>query len=184
MSINKVIYRFEKFFNTMELVAILVSLFMAFGFQFILNELPCPLCLLQRVGFLFMAYGLLLNLRFGLRPSHYAITLISALYTSFVALRQVALHIVPGSGVYGSAIFGIHLYTWSFIASMLVVVATCMMLGVDRQYQKPSPLNMRLPLLTNVLFGVLVFLIVANIGSVVMECGLAVCPDNPVGYVL
>ncbi len=39
----------------------------AYIFQFVLHELPCPLCLLQRIGMLGAAFGLLLNVRFGLR---------------------------------------------------------------------------------------------------------------------
>lgn len=172
----------ENVFNIIELMGIVVMLLLAFVFQVVLNELPCPLCLLQRVGFLGVALGFLLNLRFGLRPSHYAIVLISALYTSFVALRQVALHVVPGTGVYGNAVFGLHLYTWCFVISMLVVVVTTFMLAVDRQYQRPHPANIRWRYLTHFLFIIVALLIVINITSVLFECGIQQCPDDPIHY--
>ena len=172
----------ERIFNIIELAGIVLMLFLALVFQLILNELPCPLCLLQRVGFLGVAFGFLLNLRFGLRPSHYAIVLISALYTGFVALRQVALHVVPGTGVYGNAIFGWHLYTWCFAIAMLVVIVTTFMLSVDRQYQRPSHNNIRWRYLTHFLFVVISLLVITNIVSVVLECGIQQCPDNPITY--
>jgi disulfide bond formation protein DsbB len=182
MLTNKVIVIYERFFNALELVAVIVMLLMAFGFQMVLKELPCPLCLLQRVGFIGIACGFLMNLRFGLRPSHYAMVLLSALFTSFVALRQIVLHVLPGTGSYGDAIFGLHLYTWSFITCMFIVIATTFMLGIDRQYRIPHRTNIRKPILTQALFGMLSLLIVANIVSVGLECGLHACPDNPERY--
>ncbi len=104
MKPNTLIAFTENICNLLEVYFIILMLVMAFAIQFILHEIPCPLCLLQRLGFLAIAFGFLMNLRFGLRPSHYAIVIISALYTSFVALRQIALHVVPGTGSYGSAI--------------------------------------------------------------------------------
>jgi disulfide bond formation protein DsbB len=176
------IKKIESVFNLLELAGIVLVLTTAFILQIVLHELPCPLCLLQRIGFIGIAFGFILNLRFGLRPSHYAVALLSALFTSFVALRQIALHVVPGSGVYGSAIFGFHLYTWSFIVSMIIIVVTTLMLSIDRQYQFVTPKKMRLPKLTHLLFFMTVGLIVANLVSVFLECGLKACPDDPVKY--
>ncbi|MHB1948467.1 MAG: disulfide bond formation protein B [Gammaproteobacteria bacterium] len=171
----------ERLLNIIELCGIILMLFMAFAFEVIYRELPCPLCLLQRVGFLCVALGFLMNLRFGLRPSHYSIVIISALFTSVVALRQIFLHIVPGTGAYGSPVFGYHLYTWSFIFSMLIVVVTTIMLGIDRQYQSAK----RIPLLksTQALFAIVLFLVLMNLLSVFMECGFRECPDNPTHFV-
>src|SRR5258708_5735838 len=132
---DKTIIFFDQLVNMFELTIVVIILLTAFVFQFNLRELPCPLCLLQRVGFLCIAFGFLLNLRFGFRPSHYSIVLISGLFTSFVALRQIALHVIPGSGAYGSGIFGLHLYTWSFVAAMAITIATTLLLGIDRQYK-------------------------------------------------
>ena len=56
--------------NVICILGISVVLLMTFYFQLSLHELPCPYCLLQRVGMFFMAFGFLMNLRFGFRPSH------------------------------------------------------------------------------------------------------------------
>ena len=176
------IVKIEKVAALFELTGVIIILLFAFIFQFVLYELPCPLCLLQRIGFVCIAFGFLLNLRFGFRPSHYSIIILSGLFTAFVALRQIALHIIPGTGVYGSAIFGLHLYTWSFIAAMLIVIVSTLLMGVDRQYQ--PTLSIRWPRFSHFLFGLLTLLILANIISVILECGLNVCPDNPIHYKL
>ena len=92
--------RIDRWLNGIEACGIVLVLTMAFGFQYLFNELPCPLCLLQRIGFTIVALGFLLNIRFGLRPSHYAIALLGALFTAFVALRQVwMVGKIPNSGV-------------------------------------------------------------------------------------
>lgn len=174
----------ERAANLFEVVGVMLVLLLAFLMQFYLNELPCPLCLLQRFGFMAIAFGFLLNFRFGFRPSHYSIILLSALFTSFVALRQIALHVLPNTGSYGSSVFGLHLYTWSFIISMLIVVSTTLLLGVDRQYLEKIRRNFLWQYIVHVLFAALVFLCVANMVSSVFECGFAACPDNPTGYVL
>lgn len=168
--------------NLFEVCGVFLVLLLAFLLQFIYNELPCPLCLLQRFGFMAIAFGFLLNFRFGFRPSHYSIILISSLYTSFVALRQIVLHVIPGTGSYGNAVFGLHLYTWSFVISMLVVVSTTLLLGVDRQYLEKARKSKLWEYVVHTLFAVLVFLTVANIVSTIFECGLTQCPDNPDRY--
>lgn len=182
MSTNRLIVLGGRVANLFEFSGILVVLFLAFAMQFIDNELPCPLCLLQRLGFLMVAYGFLLNFRFGFRPSHYSIVIISALFTSFVALRQVALHVLPGTGSYGSAVFGLHLYTWSFICSMAIVVGTTLLFGIDRQYLTDVKSTKLWRRMTNFFAILLVAMLIANMTSVLMECGLKQCPDNPVVY--
>lgn len=175
---------FELLSNLFEIGAIICVLLLALLFQIILHELPCPLCLLQRIGFLCIVFGFLLNFRFGLRPSHYSIVILSALFTCFVALRQIALHVIPKTGAYGSAIFGMHLYTWSFIISMVIVIITTVLLGMDRQYEKFDSINIKWRYVTHSLYGLVSIVIIANIVSVIMECGFNVCPDNPVRYEL
>src|SRR6266481_7074795 len=64
--------------NALGLYAITLVLLVAFAAQLVLHELPCPLCLLQRIQFAMLAVGPILNLRFGVRPSHYAVSLLTA----------------------------------------------------------------------------------------------------------
>ena len=66
--------------NALGAAAIATILLVAFGLQFGLNEPPCPLCNLQRVAFVLCSFGFVLNLRFGVQPVHYGLTLFGALF--------------------------------------------------------------------------------------------------------
>src|SRR4030088_147588 len=96
--------------NALSLYAVALVLAAAFAAQFILHELPCPLCLLQRILSATLAVGPILNIRFGPRPSHYAMSLLSAVAGAVASTRQVLLHILPGGARYGSALAGLSFY--------------------------------------------------------------------------
>ena len=54
-------------FNALGLYAIALVLAIAFAAQLLLGELPCPLCLMQRIQFAMLAVGPVLNIRVPLR---------------------------------------------------------------------------------------------------------------------
>src|SRR5664279_5259332 len=98
--------------NALSLYGVALVLAAALAVQLLLlHELPCPLCLLQRLQFTTLAIGPILNIRFGPRPSHYAMSLLSAGLGAVVSIRQILLHILPGDPGYGSALAGYHYYT-------------------------------------------------------------------------
>lgn len=120
--------------NLLGLLAICAVLLFAFADQIIYGDIPCPLCILQRAGFIAAGTGLALNLGFGIRPSHYATMILGALVVAGVATRQILLHIVPGTGAYGNPFLGLHFYTWSFIVSVLIISGGAILLAYDRQF--------------------------------------------------
>lgn len=168
--------------NVLALYAIAGVLVAAFAFQFALGELPCPLCLLQRIQFAALAVGPMLNLRHGCRPSHYALSLIAAGIGAAVAMRQVFLHILPGDPGYGSAILGYHYYTWAFLLFAAAIILIALMLLFDRQFA-PRQAVQPGPLATAAVYLV-ISLTAANVLMTLLECGFAACPDNPVAYEL
>lgn len=172
-----------KSFNVLDLLGVAIVLISAFYFQFLKHEIPCPLCLLQRFGFFLMAFGLLMNLTFDCRTSYYAFSAIGAMYTAVTALRQMLLHVVPGTGSYGSAVFGLHMYTWSFIISSLFLLMMMFALLFEKQFSrcvfKAPSYHVYLVRLLELIF---IALILVNVVSIFMECGLLFCPDNPVHY--
>src|SRR5205823_4111739 len=121
--------------NALGLYAIALVLLVAFAAQLLLHELPCPLCLLQR-QFAMLAVGPILNVRFGLRPSHYAVSLLTAVAGAAFAARQILLHVMPGDPGYGSALLGYHYYTWAFIGFAVAIVALAAMLLFDEQFRE------------------------------------------------
>jgi disulfide bond formation protein DsbB len=179
-----------RLFNIAGLFGVSGILLVAFGYQFALGELPCPLCLLQRAAFAAAGVGLALNVCAGSRPAHYAVTIFSAVAGALIAGRQVLLHIVPGSGTFGSPLFGLHFYTWALIAFMLIVCAAAFMLLFERQFAAASA-GERFPIRDDITrnigrTAVLLFLalVLANAVLTFAECGLGLCPDNPTNYQL
>lgn len=175
--------KFEKLINIFEVVLLIVILTMAFAVEFVFAESPCPLCLLQRVGFLGMSIGFLLNLKYSIRPNHYALSQLSALFTAFVALRQISLHVLPDQSGYGRAVLGLHLYTWSFIVAMATVLFIAVILSLKQHY---NPFMRRYGIFSkmgSVLLFIMMCLICTNIATIYQVCGLQECPENPVTQV-
>jgi len=79
---------FARELNNLGLFAVTLVLASALLLQLTLGELPCPLCLLQRVGFIAVGFGLLLNIRFGPAPLHYGLVILGALI--FAAVKSDA----------------------------------------------------------------------------------------------
>lgn len=168
--------------NVLALYGIAGVLAAAFAFQFALGELPCPLCLLQRIQFAALAVGPILNLRHGCRPSHYALSLIAAIVGAAVAMRQVFLHILPGDPGYGSAILGYHYYTWAFLLFTAAIILIALVMLFDGQFATGPAVAIG-PLAAAAVYLV-IGLTAANVLATLLECGFAACPDNPVVYEL
>ena len=171
--------------NALSLYAVAGLLAAAFAAQLLLNELPCPLCLLQRVMFAALAIGPILNIRFGPRPSHYALSLFAAVIGAVVSTRQVLLHIMPGDSGYGSAIFGYHYYTWALLGFVAAIMMLSAILLFDSQFDK----NNSQPAVTAGAFAriavwLVIGLVALNVISTLLECGFGACADNPVVYEL
>ncbi|MFT4593196.1 MAG: disulfide bond formation protein DsbB [Phycisphaerales bacterium] len=179
---------FARKLNILFIFMICTPLIGAYSIQFFRGEFPCPLCLLQRLAMVGIACGAMMNLRYGIRPMHYGMCIISAVLGACISTRQVLLHIVPGpeNTGYGSPVMGWHLYTWA----LLIFMATILILGVlflfDKQFeskeetQKPRPV----PLLGSIAFWLAFGITAANVCTTFLECGIGQCPDNPVSYLL
>lgn len=170
--------------NALALAGICGSLLMAFYLQIFNNELPCPLCMLQRIGLMLVALGLFLNVRFGPSAVHYAIIIVSAMVGASVSLRQDLLHIIPGTGGYGSTIFGYHLYTWGFIAFMGIILFTALMLVLDNKRMASGQARHGPTWMATGFGTLLVIIAIGNLLSNLLVCGFSVCGDTPTGYFL
>jgi disulfide bond formation protein DsbB len=165
--------------NAAALASLIAVLMVAYAEQFGGHDLPCPLCLLQRVALVGVAYGLVLNLRFGPQPAGYGIMLFAALFGMAAAGRQVLLHITPGTGAYGAPLLGLHLYTWSFILFALVVLGTAVLLLVPRPETPAWTLPLRVK---QGLIWAAIGITALNALTTFLQCGPVECPDNPVRY--
>jgi disulfide bond formation protein DsbB len=175
----------EEKLNILGLIAIIIASAMAFVLQIYYNELPCPLCLLQRLAILFAGYGFLLNLRFGFHRIHYGLSIIGAMIANLFATRQILLHIVPGTGSFGEPLFGLHLYTWVRIFGMLWIAYIAFIFLINHRFQKSTKKRPRYLAISNTVVCYGLFLLTfMNIFGTILVCGLGNCPDNPVSYLL
>ncbi len=175
--------RFAVKLNALALYAIGLVLLAAFFFQIAFDELPCPLCLLQRAAFTALAVGPVLTLKLGPRPSHYGITVVAALLGAGIAARQILLHIAPGDPGYGSALFGYHFYTWAFFCFAAAILASAVVLLFDAQFAG-APEPPQLGLFETGAIWLVLALTILNAASTLLQCGFSACPDNPVHYQL
>jgi disulfide bond formation protein DsbB len=173
---------------TLNALVLTLILLAALIVQLALGELPCPLCVLQRIALMLCAMGplylLAQNQRGALNHRDLAIgsamSLIGALIGAAISTRQVLLHILPGDPGYGGTVFGLHLYTISLIAFFCQMLATvCMLFGavVTEAFQQ---VHWPLAKIVFVAFGLL---LLANLLSVVAESGWHwMLPSDPVSY--
>ena len=169
--------------NTIALYLVLAVLLAAFYLQLAYNQLPCPLCLLQRIAFTLVAAGLIYNLKFGPRARGYGLILLSAALGGVTGVRQILLHIAPGDPGYGMPVFGLHDYTWATIVFAVAIVATAVMLVFDKPLRTdPAPRTLGRGATIGIWLAIAIT--VAEAASALVECGFAQCPDNPVNYEL
>ncbi len=166
----------ERVMNALIALVIASVLLGAFAFQFIKNEEPCPLCLLQRVGMLGVCMGALMNVRFGPSTTHYGMMLLSCFFGGFVALRQIFLHVCPGFPLFGVPFWGLSLYTWSFLVFVSTVVAVALLLFLHDAKKAMAGQNGADRLDRTALW--LLFLIaLGNVAATLAQCGLGPCVD-------
>lgn len=162
--------------NQLCLLAIIGVLSYAFVDQFYFGELPCPLCLLQRVGFVVIGSAIALNIRCGAHSAHYGWGIFGGLVGMMVSLRQILLHIAPGDPGYGSPFLGLHFYTWGFIGALGLLGGQAILLMLpNREVRSRS-------WFANVLILIFMLLVFANLLSTLLECGMGPCADNPIAY--
>ncbi len=127
MSKYNVITRFQLFDAAIGVLGVAIILCGALVMQFYFHEDPCPLCLLQRAGFVGIGISLLLNLRYGNRSANWASAILCACAGMSASIRQICLHITTPEG-FGSPVWGFHLYTWCFFAFAATIIGSALML--------------------------------------------------------
>ncbi|WP_113760688.1 disulfide bond formation protein B [Candidatus Bartonella washoeensis] len=142
---------------------------------------PCPLCLLQRLGFIVAGCGFLFNILHRVKNIHYGMVIFGCTVTCISAAKQILLQMILGNLADGPTLFGLRLYSWAFIVSVLYifVVAFIMILSeVSHKFKICSPFSV-LSKMASFLF---VFLIAANLLTVILECGDGLCASDSVRY--
>ncbi len=168
--------------NLLGLLGVSLVLLIAFYYQLFQNELPCPLCLLQRGCFVALGIGFALNLSVGPSRLHHAMMLVSGLLGAGTALRQVLLHIAPGDAGYGSPLLGVHFYTWAFVAFAASILYVAFLLFMEAREEASARQTDGPGLLGRLALWLFVLVVGANLLSTLLECGFGACADNPTFY--
>ena len=170
--------------NLIALLGLLGVLTGSLDLQILVGEQPCPLCLLQRSGMIGLAVGPIMNLLWGMRPAHYALSILAAVVGAAGSTRQILLHISdPADPGYGPEVMGYHLYTWAFITFAIGAAGCAALLLFSNQFSlgDTGVLRrkgvLRIATLTIVVWT-LVYLVIIAV-TVLPECGLGMCPDDP-----
>ena len=159
-----------------------------FAVQFGEDELPCPLCILQRMAMMLCVIGplrIIARARRGdldLRGyvAGYGMSIVAAVVGMTISTRQILLHIDPGDPGYGDAVLGLHLYSWALVTFVIVVVFCGAMLVFARETLPVAPAGRTWALASTVVVGLFLALIAANLVSVFFEEGFNwILPDDP-----
>jgi disulfide bond formation protein DsbB len=156
--------------------------------QYRYGELPCPLCLLQRVALFGVCFGIMQNFRHGFTERNTGISLMFALLLLVVSVRQTLLDIVPRPGheYIGSAVLGLHMPVWSIFIALAILIAYALkltILGGDNHLRETTPKAFPLiDTLAKILSLYVLAICLINLVSVVLQCGFGEC--HTFGYAL
>ncbi len=168
--------RLSRTLNALMALILMGSILAAYFQQYSRHETPCPLCLLQRLGMIGVATGALLNLRFGIQPAHYAFSLLSAFVGGSVSIRQLLLHLCPGSPVFGYPVLGLSLYTWAFLTFCSSIIGIILLLFLEAQSDKDTS---KMNWFEHGAFALVFILTLLNFITTFDECALGFCKDVP-----
>ncbi|MGE3991013.1 disulfide bond formation protein B [Pseudorhodoplanes sp.] len=156
----------------------------AMAYQYFNHEIPCPLCLLQRLALFGICFGIIRNFRSGYSDRNTGWSILFTLFLLFVSVRQTLINIYPrpGHAYVGSAVFGIHMPVWCVLIAAATLVAFGLkltVLGGDHRFEGRKPAGALATLATAGAIYV-VALCALNVASVLVQCGVDSCRTS--GY--
>ncbi|MBP9722190.1 MAG: disulfide bond formation protein B [Gammaproteobacteria bacterium] len=164
---------------------IMVVIITAMYFQYFDSELPCPLCLCQRLCFLGVAYAAIMHFKGFNRLKYTGIGLLFTALLLAVSIKQSLLDIcgTKGHAWVGSAFFGIHMPIWSFLISMFILLLLAFdLIFLTKNTNQNSDEYPDLKLCATILSWIIVGLCAINFISVFIQCGISAC--HTTGYTL
>jgi len=151
--------------------------------QYYDHEIPCPLCLLQRVAMFGVCFGVIIHFRHGYSARNDGVSMLFALLLLVISARQTLLDIYPrpGHAYIGSAVLGLHMPVWSIVIAVSILVAFAIRLAVlGGEHLRDPHASSTLARLGRLLSLYLVAICLINFGSVILQCGTDACHTS--GY--
>jgi disulfide bond formation protein DsbB len=174
-------------FNDLFLFAMMLTmaaiLTAAMVLQYYDNEIPCPLCLLQRVAMFGVCFGIIMHFRRGYSARNDGVSMLFAHFLMIVSVRQTSLDIYPrpGHSYIGSAVLGLHMPVWSVVIAVAILFAFAIKFAVlGGEHLRDQPPLPALGRLARLLSLYVIAIGVINLGSVILQCGADACHTS--GY--
>jgi disulfide bond formation protein DsbB len=170
-------------FQLAMMLAMAAILTAAMVLQYAGNEIPCPLCLLERVAMFGVCFGVISHFRQGHSARNDGISMLFAFFLLVVSVRQTLLDIYPrpGHSYIGSAVLGLHMPVWSVVIAAAILLAFAVKLAVlGGEHLREQPATPALHRPARLLSLYVIALCLINFGSVVLQCGIGAC--NTSGY--
>ncbi|ALM84690.1 hypothetical protein [Bordetella sp. N] len=180
-------------FNALALLAICAVLCTTLVWEFGHGYAPDAAAQLQRLAYLMAGAGLLLNLRFGPSPAHYAMTLAAALIGIAAAGLQVLPRLVGSATEAATAgapamatgspatLLGMQPATWSLAGFAVLLVYCTFMLMLDRRATDNS-MPRRVGMFTALSMWLFFFAALGTTVATGLQCGVSTCPAPGQGY--
>jgi disulfide bond formation protein DsbB len=156
--------------------------------QFIKGELPCPLCLLERLAMFGVCFGIMRNFRHGFAYRNTGLSLLWTIFLLVVSVRQSLLDVYPrpGHAYVGSPIFGLHMPVWSIVIALALLTAYAIkvtLVGNDAFMRTADIATFpRLKRAADAVSLYVIAILLINAVSAVVQCGFGEC--HTFGYKL
>jgi len=165
------------------LLALAAVLTAAMVMQVVFGEIPCPLCLLQRVAMLGCCFGLIHQLHAEESERGTGIAMVFAVVLLVISVRQTLLDIVPRPDheYVGTVVLGLHMPVWSVVIAVALLLGFALrfaLFGAPRDAAPAEGSAIRSCARGLEIYVVLVAAL--NLVAVVIQCGLGDCPTT--GY--
>ena len=157
----------------------------AMAIQFVNRDIPCPLCLLQRVAMFGCCFGLIQQLRCDGSQQGGGIGLVFSVLLLVISARQTLLDLFPRPGhtYVGGAVFGVHMPVWSVFIAVALLLGFAVRLAIFGG-PRPAP-EAEGSVLRRLAYGLGLYVVVIcgiNCLAVLAQCGLGECHTS--GYAL
>ena len=171
-------------FEVAAVAVIAAILTAAMTLQYGAGEIPCPLCLIERVALFGAAFGLLMNLRGPYSSRFTGLTLLFSLFLLIVSARQTLLDIYPrpGHAYVGGAVFGLHMPVWSVVIAVALIGAVACRLALLGEESAGRTASAAASRIGRIIGFYVLALCAVNLVSVVVQCGFGQC--HTTGYAL
>jgi disulfide bond formation protein DsbB len=180
---NRLSATLNELFLFAMMLAMAAILTVAMILQYYGGEIPCPLCLLQRVAMFGVCFGIILHFRHGYSARNAGFSMLFALLLLIISARQTLLDICPrpGHSYTGSAVLGLHMPVWSVIIAVAILLAFAIKTAaLGGEYPRETELSPTLGRFAKLLSLYLIAICLINFVSTILQWRSGACHTS--GY--